>query len=109
MSTNTTPIAQLPKLTREFPAPIEFLLPLRHSARCYDEDGGSVPIAAVSPETDVNENSSGEMYAMTMQVPICGHATMMKHDEKSVGFVSVCEPTYVHSNVEIMKIGIQTV
>jgi len=34
-------IPELLKFTREFPASIEFLLPLRHSIRFYDNDGGS--------------------------------------------------------------------
>ncbi len=101
--------ASLPKLTREFPDSIEFLLPLRHSARIYDRDEGTVPISSLSPETDVNENSSGEMYAMTIQVPICGHATVLKRDEEATGFVNVCEPVYAHTNVDTMKIGIQTI
>lgn len=109
MTTNETAIAQLPKLTREFPSSIEFLLAIRHSARCYDQDGGVVPISKISPETDVNENSSGEMYAMTIQVPICGHATVLKQSEEMSGIVNVCEPVYAHLDAVAMKTAVQIV
>lgn len=109
MNNNTHPIPELPRLTREFPQSIEFLLPLRSSTRHYDKDGGVVPVSNSSPETDVNENSSGEMYAMTMQVPICGHGTFLSPSENANGFMHVAEPVYAHTSASIMTKGIQMV
>ena len=34
-------------------------------------------MSSVSPETDVNESSSGENYAMTLQTSMCGHDTIL--------------------------------
>ncbi|KAH7001768.1 hypothetical protein B0J12DRAFT_747803 [Macrophomina phaseolina] len=78
----------VPQMTRVFPREIEFVLPLRQSFRSYKEAGGRVLVQDVSPETDANESSSGEMYTMSIQVPIVGHGTVM--NEKLV----VCENKY---------------
>lgn len=75
----------VPEMTRGFPHEIEFMLPLRHSFRCYKRAGGRVLVQDRSPETDANENSSGEMYTMSVQVPIVGHGTVMN------GKLVVCE------------------
>ena len=89
--------ADMPKLTRDFSKSIEFLLPLRHSARFYDEDGGVVPESSRSSETDVNGSSSGEMYAMTIQTLICGHDP---EASCSNGTVAVCEPVYARLSAD---------
>ena len=107
--TNADLNAMMPKLTREFPEALDFLLPLRFSAKCYDRDGGTVPLTTTSPETDSNENSSGEMYTMTAQIPICGHASYVKPSEDAAGFMMVCEPVYAHLNANEMIAAIQTV
>jgi len=93
---NENPMPILPKFTREFPRELEFLLPLRMSARHYSEDRGVVTIFNESPETDENQRVSGEMYAMTIRPAFQGHAVYVKPDEKSVGFMQVCEPVYDH-------------
>jgi hypothetical protein len=82
--------------TREFPRELEFLLPLRMSARRYSEDRGVVTIFNESPETDENQRVSGEMYAMTVRPAFQGHAVYVKPDENSMGFMQVCEPVYDH-------------
>ncbi|KAK6585659.1 hypothetical protein PZA11_002386 [Diplocarpon coronariae] len=50
------------------------------------------------------------MYAMSMQVPICGHATMVsKIDEDNDPKIKVCEPVYAHVNVSQISIGVDSV
>ena len=109
MNTNANQLTSLPKFTREFPRKIDFLLPLRHSMRFYAADGGPVVFSDESPETDSTEVSTGEMYAMTIQVPICGHATFVTDSTGNGGCMQVCEPAYAHMNSDEMSKAIQIV
>lgn len=96
--------------TRWFSRDLEHQLPLRYTARSYLQDGGVVSLSDESPETDINERTSGEMYAMSMQVPICGHATVVLKDENSGDArIKVCEPMYAHVNVSHIPLGIDSV
>lgn len=106
---NEIPMPILPKFTRKFPVEIEHLLPLRLSARHYNEDGGIVPTFDESPETDENQRVSGEMYAMTIRPAFLGHAVYVKPDEKSLGFMQVCEPVYEHIAADRMGDAIRIV
>jgi len=106
---NTAQLTSLPTFTRRFPKEVDFLLPLRHSMRFYAADGGSVVTSDESPETDSGELATGEMYAMAIQVPICGHATFVTNDKGSTGFMQVCEPVYEHMNSVMMINAIQIV
>ncbi|KAK8872317.1 hypothetical protein PGQ11_002831 [Apiospora arundinis] len=63
---NGYPVPGAPRMMRSFPRDIEVLLPLRMSARSYSEDEGVIVVSSDCPETDANEFSSGDMYAMTV-------------------------------------------
>lgn len=91
------PMVLLPKLTRHFPETVEPVLALRFSARCYDRDGGAIPIFDASPETDANERSTGELYTISLQVAICGHGAGTGAGEGEDAVMKVCEPTYAHT------------
>lgn len=108
-SMDTSRIPDMPMLKRGFPTRSEFLIPLRMSSRNYRTDGGVVPISDEYPETDSNEISTGRMYAMSVVVPICGHATRVGSNDKDDGTVMVCEPVYAHTNINSMGNGIRAV
>jgi hypothetical protein len=111
MTTNLNgyPVPDLPTNERSFPTECEFLVPLRMSFRHYREDGGVVPVSIESPETDMNQSSNGQMYAMSVMAPIVGHGTLVKPDEKDDGIMMVCDPVYSHLNANTMMNGMMTV
>jgi hypothetical protein len=100
----TNTLTKTPELIRAFPRVVEYLLPPRFSARNYLEGKGVVPISDTTPETDVNENSSGEMYSMSIQVPICCHTVYTTSDDKTIGHIKIREPVYMHTNVPLNEI-----
>jgi hypothetical protein len=106
---NGRPVPDIPTMERKFPVECEFLVPLRMSFRHYRKDGGVVPVSTESPETDTNENSNRQIYAMTVSAPIVGHGTLVKPDEGNDGIMMVCEPVYAHANANVMMNGIVTV
>ncbi|KAK7928796.1 hypothetical protein PG985_005794 [Apiospora marii] len=99
---NGYPVPGAPTMTRSFPRYMEFLLPLRMSARNYGEDEGVIVVSSDCPETHTNEFSSGDMYAMTVQVSIQGHGAYVRETEKSSGFMSICEPVYAQTNASML-------
>lgn len=104
---STHMLTKLPEFTRNFPREIDFLLPLRHSMRFYSAAGGSVVTSDESPETDASELSTGEMYEITIQVSICGHATFITDNSGYSGCMQVCEPAYRYTNSIKMVAAIQ--
>ncbi|KAK8013644.1 hypothetical protein PG991_009237 [Apiospora marii] len=77
-------------MTRSFPRDIEFLLPLKMSARNYGEDEGVIVVSSNCP------------------ISILGHGVYVRGIEKSSGFMNICEPIYSHTNASTIMNVIRT-